>query len=127
MTDSAATHIGPEAQFQHFLASGRFMIQRCRSSGRYIFYPRVAEPASGDPELEWVEASGEGSIYSVTIVRPNPPLEPYSVVLVDLAEGPRLMSTVQGIAPEGVRIGMRVRSRIVSSEGQHRIVFEALR
>jgi hypothetical protein len=37
------------------------------------------------------------------------------------------MSTVQGVAPEDVRIGMRVRSRIVSDEGQHRIVFEQVR
>lgn len=115
---------GPEAEFQDFLAAGRFMMQRCRASGRHEFYPRVAEPASGDPDLEWVEASSLGSVYSVTVVRPKPPAEPYVVALIDLAEGPRMMSTVEGIAPDAVRIGMRVKARIAHRDGQTLIVFE---
>ena len=115
---------GPEAEFQEFLAAGRFMMQRCPASGRHEFYPRIAEPASGDMNMEWVEASGFGSVYSVTVVRPKPPAVPYVVALIDLAEGPRMMSTVEGIAPEAVRIGMRVRARIAQRDGQNLIVFE---
>lgn len=125
MTLSAARPLGPEAQFQQFLAAGRFMLQRCRSSGRHVFYPRVAEPASGDEDLEWVEAAGLGSVYSVTIVRPKPPEEAYVVALVNLAEGPRMMTTVEGIAATDVRIGMRVRAVIVNRGGRPMVVFEA--
>ena len=39
--------LGPEAQFKAYLAEGRFMIQRSRSTGGHVFYPRVAVPGSG--------------------------------------------------------------------------------
>ena len=45
------------------------MLQRCSSSGAFVFYPRVAEPGSGATTLEWVEASGRGTVYSTTVVR----------------------------------------------------------
>lgn len=100
------------------------MVQRCPASGRCEFYPRVAEPASGDVNLEWVEASGLGSVYSVTVVRPKAPAAPYAVALIDLAEGPRMMSTVEGLPSTEVRIGMRVKARIAQRDGQNLIVFE---
>lgn len=115
---------GPEAEFHDFLAAGRFMLQRCPASGRYEFYPRVAEPASGDANLEWLEASGLGSVYSVTIVYPKPPAAPYAVALIDLAEGPRMMSTVEGIPLADIAIGMRVKARIVQRDGRPLILFE---
>ena len=52
--------IKPEAQYQQFLAEGRFMIQRSRASGRHVFYPRMAAPGSGDTDLEWVEDQVDG-------------------------------------------------------------------
>ncbi|HVY85909.1 MAG TPA: OB-fold domain-containing protein [Caulobacterales bacterium] len=106
---------GPDQQFLAFLREGRFMIQRAQSDGRYVFYPRVAGPGDG-AELEWVEASGEGRVYSTTVVRKKPPEPSYNVALVDLAEGPRMMSRVEGVAPEAVRIGMAVRAKIVAGE-----------
>jgi uncharacterized protein len=115
---------GPEAEFHDFLAAGRFMLQHCPASGRREFYPRVAEPASGNPDLEWIEASGFGSVYSVTVVYPKPPGLPYAVALIDLAEGPRMMSTVEGISPADIAIGMRVKARIVERDGRHLVLFE---
>jgi uncharacterized OB-fold protein len=115
---------GPEAEFHEFLAAGRFMLQHCPASGRYEFYPRVAEPASGDANLEWLQASGLGSVYSVTTVYPKPPAAPYAVALIDLAEGPRMMSTVEGIAPADIVIGLRVRARIAERDGRYLILFE---
>jgi uncharacterized OB-fold protein len=115
--------IQPDSQYLEFLAQGRFMIQRSRLTGRYIFYPRVAEPATGSTDLEWVEPSGEGTVYSVTVVRQKPPTPDYNVVLVDLAEGPRLMSRVDGIEPSAVRIGMAVKARVVRENGTPLLVF----
>lgn len=113
----------PNADYQQFLSQGKFMIQRGRSSGRYHFYPRVIEPGSGADDLEWVEACGLGTVYSTTVVRTRPPAEPHNVVLVELDEGPRMMSRVEGIEPADVTIGMRVRARITSDDELHFIVF----
>jgi uncharacterized OB-fold protein len=115
--------VKPEEEYLAFLAQGRFMIQRSRSSGRYVFHPRVAEPVTGARDLEWVEASGGGSVYSVTIVRKRPPERDYNVALVDLDEGPRLMSRIDGVAPDGVKIGMRVTAKIINGEGAPMVVF----
>jgi uncharacterized OB-fold protein len=116
--------IQPDKQYLEFLAQGRFMIQRSRATGRYIFYPRVAEPATGSTDLEWVEPSGSGTIYSVTIVRQKPPAADYNVVLVDLAEGPRLMSRVDGVESKSVRIGMAVKARVIRENDAPLLVFE---
>jgi len=117
------TEAGPEAMFKSYLAEGRFMLQYCRSNASFIFYPRVAAPGSGDTTLEWREASGIAHVYSVTTVRPKPPAPPYAVALVDLLEGPRMMTHVAGIAPEDVRIGMKVRASIADREGQPAVIF----
>ncbi|EIT70848.1 MULTISPECIES: Zn-ribbon domain-containing OB-fold protein [Hydrocarboniphaga] len=123
--ERTATAIHPEAQFKAFLAQGRFMIQRAKASGRYVFYPRVAEPGTGDTGLEWVEASGAGVVYSSTVVRKKPPEPSYNVALIDLAEGPRMMSRVVGIPAERVRIGMAVKAKIIDDNGSPLVVFES--
>jgi len=114
----------PEQEYFAHLAQGRFMLQRARGTGRVFFYPRVAEPVTGSRDLEWVEASGRGTVYATTVVRPKLPQVPYNVVLVDLEEGPRLMSRVEGIAPEAVRIGMPVLARIGMQDGKPILLFD---
>jgi len=114
---------GPYAEYRQFLAEGRFMIQRCRTDGRWVFYPRVAEPASGHTTLEWQPVSGLGRVYSTTTVRPRPPERPYNVALIDLAEGPRMMSRVEGIEPGCVRIGMPVRAEVVVRDAESLVIF----
>jgi uncharacterized OB-fold protein len=116
--------IHPNADYQDFLKRGQFMIQRSQSSGRHYFYPRVIEPGTGADDLEWVQAAGTGTVYSVTVVRTRPPAEPYNVVLVDLDEGPRMMSRVEGLAAEDVVIGMRVQARIEQQDELFYIVFD---
>jgi uncharacterized protein len=119
MADNAKV-LGPEAQFKAYLAEGRFMIQRSRSTGRHVFYPRVAVPGSGETDLEWVPASGEGTVYSITVNRTRE--GSYNIALVDLAEGPRLMSRIEGA--ETAPIGARVKARIASIEGEPALVFD---
>jgi uncharacterized OB-fold protein len=99
------------------------MIQRSRSTGGHVFYPRIAEPVTGAEDLEWVEASGDGTVHAVTVVRKRDPAENYNVVLVDLAEGPRLMSRVDGIAPDAVTIGMAVHASIITEQDKPLLVF----
>ncbi|HXD02844.1 MAG TPA: OB-fold domain-containing protein [Novosphingobium sp.] len=113
----------PDREFTEFLRQGRFMIQRSRSSGRHVFYPRVAEPGTGARDLEWVEASGLGTVYATTTIYPRAPEAPYNVVLVDLDEGPRMMSRVVSAAPDAP-IGLRVRARIDQSGDTPLVLFE---
>lgn len=113
----------PQAEYFAFLAEGRFMIQRSASSGAYVFYPRLAEPGTGARDLEWVEASGRGTVYATTVVRKKDPAESYNLVLVELEEGPRMMSRVEGMLPENVRIGMDVRAAIVAGEDGPLVIF----
>jgi len=116
---------GPEREFEEFLADGKFMIQRSASSGAYVFYPRAVEPATGAADLEWVEASGNGTVYSTTVVRQRPEKGgDYNVALIDLTEGPRMMSRVVGIAPDQVTIGMPVRAKVDDLDGKTVVLFE---
>ena len=114
----------PEAEFRRHLEAGRFMLLQAGASGRFVHPPRVAVPGSGETDLRWVAASGRGTVHSTTTVRCKPPATDYNVSLVDLAEGPRMMSAVLGIVPADVRIGMAVRARIEPGEEGPRVVFE---
>jgi len=114
--------MGPEAVWRAALAEGRLLLQRGVASGRAFFPPRSAEPGTGDA-VEWFEASGAGKVYSVTVIGRKPPEPPYHVALITLAEGPRLMSRVEGVAEPA--IGLTVKARIVEEDGQPLLVFVA--
>ena len=129
MEDGTSQHpqTQPDREFEQFLREGRFMLQRSMSSGAHVFYPRVAAPGTGALDLEWVQASGRGTVYAITVVRPKPPQAPYNVALIDLDEGPRMMSRVESVSPEAVHIGMRVQARIATPNEQSPcVVFDPL-
>lgn len=113
----------PEADFRRHLEAGRFMLLRSRAGDCFVHPPRVAVPGSGATDLHWVPACGQGTVYSTTTVRCRPPAADYNVALIELAEGPRMMSTVTGIAPAAVRIGMAVTARIEPGDEGPRVVF----
>lgn len=123
MSDRYADLPHPVKDYLHHLSQGRFMLQRSRETGNYIFHPRVAEPLTGCTDLEWVEVSGLGTVYSTTVMRNKAPTADVNLALIDLAEGPRMMSRVEGIAPDAVRIGMQVKARIVDEDGKPLVVF----
>lgn len=91
---------------------GKLLVQRCDSCGHFQLYGRaVCAECWGD--VSWVEASGRGRVASWTVIRQNysRPFRdwiPYVVALVDLEEGPRLMTNIVGCDPEEVQMGMRV-------------------
>lgn len=117
---TAAALPGPEARYRAYLAEGRFMIQRSRSTGRHVFYPRLAVPGSGETDLEWVEAKGTGTVYAITVNQAREGA--YNIALVTLDEGPRLMTRIEGA--ETVAIGTRVRARIAELGGEKAVVFD---
>ena len=106
----------PDAETEPYwqaVNEGRLMVQRCTVCGRSQLYPRW-RCLRCRGEVEWVDAGGGGTVYSFTVIRQNfsrsfKHLIPYVVALVDLDEGPRLMTNLVGVDPDDVEIGMRVR------------------
>ena len=106
----------PLKTYQYHLARGELAYQFSREAGRAVFYPRVLCPFTGSDQLEWCISKGLGTVYATTVVYPAES-KPFNVALVDCDEGFRLMSRVEDIAPEQVRIGQRVRFRVHRAEG----------
>jgi len=116
---------GAEARYQAALNEGRFLIQRCDGCARHVFYPRQLCPHCGGASLAWVEPKGTGTVYSTTTVRRKPEAGgDYDVSLIDLDEGVRMMSRVEGVPPQEVRIGMRVKAKLIEAKGARMVVFE---
>lgn len=98
-------------------ARGQLLIQRCPSCGRRQFYPRALCRTCG-AEPEWEPVSGEGTVHTFTVVRQYgiPPFKqevPYVVAMVDLAEGPRMLTNLVQCDPEQVAVGMAVEPVVV--------------
>jgi uncharacterized OB-fold protein len=91
-----------------------------------VFFPRLVAPRSGATDLQWHVSAGLGTVYSATTIHPKG--EPdYNVSLIDMDEGFRLMSRVEGVDVASVTIGMRVRVRISQeADGPPLPVFDAL-
>ncbi|MEW6630656.1 MAG: zinc ribbon domain-containing protein [Pseudomonadota bacterium] len=87
------------APFWEAAAEGRLKIQRCEDCGKAVFYPRPICPHCWSARLVWVEASGKGRLKSFSEVhKPGHPgwlpAAPYVVGLVELAEGPTMLSLI---------------------------------
>jgi uncharacterized OB-fold protein len=95
---------------------GELRIQHCTACGLHQHYPRLACSHCGSDAVEWVTASGDGTLYSYTVIRQNgvPPFNdrvPFVVAMIDLdEEGARILAAMPTLAPENARVGMRVRA-----------------
>src|ERR1700683_2467278 len=92
-------------------ADGRLLIARCGSCGRVHHYPRVICPYCWSEDVTAQEASGQATLYPYSTVSLNdlPPFRdrlPYIAAVVDLAEGPRLMTMIVGGGPDHRRLCM---------------------
>lgn len=99
-----------DEDYRRHLRSGRFMVQQC-TKGHSVFPPRPACVRCGDRGLEWVSCSGVGTIYSLTTISPRDAAE-YAIVIVDLDDGFRMMSRMDGESARQGKIGDRVRATI---------------
>ena len=106
----------PETQpFWDGCAAGELRLQRCTDCGKPYFYPRPVCPACGSVNVEWFTASGDATLYSYVInYRPAPGFEdeaPYAIAVVQLAEGPRMMTNLVGVpnTPEALVLDMPLR------------------
>jgi uncharacterized OB-fold protein len=118
---------GVLARHQAALNEGRFLIQRCSGCGRAVYFPRELCPHCGHGDLAFVSPVGTGTVYAVTTVRRKAEAGgDYNVSLIDLDEGVRLMSRVEGLPDTGLRIGQRVKARVTQHNGQGLVVFDPL-
>jgi uncharacterized OB-fold protein len=113
--------LGADAYYFGKLAEGIFEIPRCQFCSRFHFFPRICCPYCGSQALIWTAPTGRGVVYSTTVIRK--PEGDYTVCLVDLAEGPRLMSRVMGMPVNDVRIGMAVQAKVEQTTDGPLLVF----
>ncbi len=105
-------------------ARGRLLIRRCRACGVAHHYPREFCPRCWSEDVGWEQACGRATLYTWSVVHVNdlPPFRerlPYTAAVVELAEGPRMMTQIVACAAERLRIGMELRVRFLRPEGPH--------
>jgi uncharacterized protein len=106
----------PLKTYLDHLERGELAYQFSPAAAKPVFYPRVLCPFTGSDALEWRVSGGLGTVYATTVVHPTEGV-PFNVALIECDEGFRLMSRVEDIAPDEVRVGQRVRFRVHRSGG----------
>jgi uncharacterized protein len=102
--------ITPEAKpYWDGLREGKLMLPKCQDCDHCFFYPRILCPRCASRRIGWIQSSGRGRLFSFEIS--HQPLNkafkvkpPYVLAMVELDEGPRLMSNLVGIAPDAKQI-----------------------
>lgn len=86
--------------------AGELRIQRCRACTQAYFYPRPYCPHCGSNDVEWFATSGRATLASYIIsMRAAPGFEaPYVIAIVELEEGPRMMSNLVDVEPSPDRL-----------------------
>jgi len=97
-------------------AEGKFLIKRCTACGEAHWYPRAVCPFCHSDQTVWEESQGQGVVYSFSILRKSP-TGPYALAYVTLDEGPNMLTNILDVAPEDVKIGMRVKVKLQPTEG----------
>ena len=91
------------AEFWEGARRGELRIQRCRACGKAYFFPRPFCPHCSSTDVEWFTATGKGKLYSYVINhRPAYGFDdfaPYVIAVVQLDEGPRMMTNIVGVDP----------------------------
>jgi uncharacterized protein len=92
----------------------RLLIGLCRRCDKAFFYPRALCPFCLNADTGLRSVSGDGTIYSYSVVRFAP--VPYAIALVTLAEGPTMMTNIVDCDLDRLSIGQRVRVTFKPSE-----------
>ena len=107
------THTKP---FWEGTKEGRLLLPRCVDCNRTHWYPRYVCPFCQSDNIEWVEASGEGTIHTYAVQHlafgPWAKQAPYVTAYIDLKEGDRMLTVLRGVdpeKPEEIQIGAPVK------------------
>jgi hypothetical protein len=96
-------------------AQGKLMIGKCNACGKAHYYPRALCPFCFSDQTELQQASGNGVIYTYSVMRRTP--VPYAIGYVTLAEGPTIMTNIVDCDLDQIRIGQPVKLVLKPSEG----------
>src|SRR5262245_38803556 len=106
----------PETQpFWDAASRGELLLRRCRQCGEAHYYPRTICPFCASDDTAWERASGDGVIYSFSVMRQAP--VPYVIAYVTLTEGPTMMTNLVEADADAIRIGQPVRVTFQPTEG----------
>jgi uncharacterized OB-fold protein len=105
--------IQPEtADFWAATLNGTLLLQRCSACGTVVYYPRFLCSACHSTELENIQSSGRGTIYSYTVttrgILEYKDVGAYVLAMVELDEGPKMLTNIVGCDPADLRIGQQV-------------------
>jgi uncharacterized OB-fold protein len=100
--------------YQAVVKAGALCLQRCSDCGGFTHPARYYCPKCSSGAFAFTPVSGRGTVYSYTVshmsVEPAwQPHLPFVTLVVELAEGPRIVATARGLRPEDVRLGLPVR------------------
>ena len=104
----------PETQpFWDGCAAGELRLQKCSECGHVQFYPRKLCSACFSEDVQWITASGQGKVRSWSLVTaPGAPgfeeEVPFISALIELAEGPTMLSVLREIEHEAVQPDLKV-------------------
>ncbi|MBI2295771.1 MAG: OB-fold domain-containing protein [Betaproteobacteria bacterium] len=104
----------PFGVYVEHLRKGELAYQ-ATGDGKAVFFPRVVAPGTGSPDLEWRVSKGLGTVHATTVVHYKGEA-PLNVALIDLDEGFRMMSRVEDTDPMQVKIGMRVKAKVLPGD-----------
>ena len=112
----AAPPLNPEVQpFFDAAAQGKLMVKRCAACGQSHHYPRALCPHCGSDRTEWRESSGQGTIYSYSVMRRVP--VPYAIAYVTLPEGVTMLTNLVDCDLDALRIGQAVKVVFKPTDG----------
>jgi uncharacterized OB-fold protein len=111
MTDRPLPAITPETRhFWEGTRAGELRLQRCAACSHVYFPPRPFCPQCASPEVGVFRASGRATLYSYVIHHRAAPgfVPPYSIAVVQLEEGPRMMTNIVEVeqTPEALQLDM---------------------
>ena len=107
-------HVNPDNEgFWQGVRDHRLVFQKCDYCGLIVHRPRPTCPQCLSNQKSWVPSEGKGHVYTyATVVNPRtgyPGINaPYSVVVVELLEGVRLLGNMYDVEPEDIYIGMPI-------------------
>ena len=102
---------------------GKLMVPRCKDTGQFFWYPRKTSPFTLSSNVEWVQASGKGTIYSYSVMRRTEPN--FAIAYVTLEEGVTVMTNLVDCDFDRLAVGQKVELAWRTAEdGQKVYVFK---
>jgi uncharacterized OB-fold protein len=107
------------AAFRKLLGEGRFCLPVCGACGKSHWYPRAFCPFCFSEDITANESSGEGVIYSYSVMHSNPPV---AMAYVKINDGPTLLTNLVDMNAAQIAIGMKVKPTWSSRNGDSQLL-----